>query len=155
MEFRRNSVVKSVSLPDATLRATLNPCHTPSCAPPNSPAWAASRGSAQHNFREQDTPNADPERTALNRTNGAQSSKELVAEVKARLATQDKVRKNAVLAVEYFVGASPEWFSQADAKQREAYFDQAEKWLKDRHGAENVIAVTRQYDETSPSTITL
>lgn len=107
-------------------------------------------GSAQHNFRERDTPNADPERTALNQTNGAQSSKELVAEVKARLATQDKVRKNAVLAVEYFVGASPEWFSQADAKQREAYFDQAEKWLKDRHGAENVIAVTRQYDETSP-----
>jgi len=107
-------------------------------------------GSAQHNFRERDTPNADPERTALNRTSGAQSSKELVAGVKARLATQDKVRKNAVLAVEYFVGASPEWFSQADSKQREAYFDQAEKWLKERHGAENVIAVTRQYDETSP-----
>lgn len=107
-------------------------------------------GSAQHNFRERDTPNADPERTALNRTSGAQSSKELVAGVKARLATQDKVRKNAVLAVEYFVGASPEWFSQADPKQREAYFDQAEKWLKERHGAENVIAVTRQYDETSP-----
>ena len=93
-------------------------------------------GSAQHNFRERDTPNADPERTALNRTSGAQSSKELVAGVKARLATQDKVRKNAVLAVEYFVGASPEWFSQADPKQREAYFDQAEKWLKERHGAE-------------------
>ena len=35
-------------------------------------------------------------------------------------------------------------------QQREAYFDQAEKWLKERHGAENVIAVTRQYDETSP-----
>lgn len=107
-------------------------------------------GSAQHNFRERDTPNADPERTALNCTSGAQSSKELVAGVKARLATQDKVRKNAVLAVEYFVGASPEWFSQADPKQREAYFDQAEKWLKERHGTENVIAVTRQYDETSP-----
>ena len=125
-------------MPDAILRTAKHP------------SLGSVGGSAQHNFRERDTPNADPERTALNRTSGAQSSKELVAGVKARLATQDKVRKNAVLAVEYFVGASPEWFSQADPKQREAYFDQAEKWLKERHGAENVIAVTRQYDETSP-----
>lgn len=107
-------------------------------------------GSAQHNFRERKTPNADPERTTLNRTSGAQSAKEVLDGVKERLATQAKVRKNAVLAVEYFIGASPEWFSQADTKKREVYFDQAEKWLKERHGVENVIAVTRQYDETSP-----
>jgi hypothetical protein len=60
------------------------------------------------------------------------------------------VRKNAVLAVEYFIGASPEWFEEQSQKTREAYFDAAEKWLKARHGAENVIAFTRQYDETSP-----
>lgn len=107
-------------------------------------------GSARHNFRERETPNADPERTASNTTSGAQSAAEVVAGVKERLATQAHVRKNAVLAVEYFIGASPEWFSQADTKQREAYFDQAEKWLRARHGSENVIAVTRQYDETSP-----
>ena len=107
-------------------------------------------GSAQHNFRERPTPNADAARTALNRTSGAQSAAEVVEAVKGRLATQVKVRKNVVLAVEYFIGASPEWFGQADTGQREAYFDQAEKWLKARHGKENVIAVTRQYDETSP-----
>ena len=107
-------------------------------------------GSARHNFRERETPNADGERTALNRTTGAQSAADVVASVKERLATQQKVRKNAVLVVEYFIGASPEWFDQADANQREAYFDQAEKWLRDRHGVENVIAFTRQYDETSP-----
>lgn len=107
-------------------------------------------GSARHNFRERETPNADGDRTALNRTTGAQSAAEVSAGVKGRLATQPKVRKNAVLVVEYFIGASPEWFDQVDANQREAYFDQAEKWLRDRHGAENVIAFTRQYDETSP-----
>jgi len=107
-------------------------------------------GSASHNFRKRETPNADPKRTASNTTSGAQSAADLVAGVKERLATQSHVRKNAVLAVEYFIGASPEWFSQVDAKQREAYFDQAEKWLRDRHGSENLIAVTRQYDETSP-----
>jgi hypothetical protein len=107
-------------------------------------------GSASHNFRERKTPNADKDLTPSNVTTGAQSSKEVLEAVKARLDTVPTVRKNAVLAVEYFIGASPEWFQTAIVAQREAYFDEAEKWLKQRHGAENVIAFTRQYDETSP-----
>lgn len=107
-------------------------------------------GSSEHNFRERTTENADAKRTHLNKTSGAQSTVAVLAGVKERLATVSKVRKNAVLALEYFIGASPEWFQTATQKQREAYFDDAEKWLKVRHGAENVIAVTRQYDETSP-----
>jgi len=107
-------------------------------------------GSASHNFRERETPNADSGRTPLNHTTGAKSSREVLDTVKERLATQAKVRKNAVLAVEYFIGASPQWFAQASVRQREAYFDAAQKWLLERHGAENVVAVTRQYDETSP-----
>lgn len=107
-------------------------------------------GSSEHNFRERVTENADPKRTPLNKTAGAQNTAEVITGVKARLKTVKTVRKNAVLAVEYFIGASPEWFTTALEKQREAYFDDAEKWLKQRHGAENVIAFTRQYDETSP-----
>jgi hypothetical protein len=107
-------------------------------------------GSVSHNFRERKTPNADKELTPSNVTSGAQSSKEVLEAVKERLSTVPTVRKNAVLAVEYFIGASPEWFQNSTVAQREAYFDQAEKWLKARHGAENVIAFTRQYDETSP-----
>lgn len=107
-------------------------------------------GSARHTFRERQTPNADPERTSQNRTTGAQSAREVIAGVNARLATVPTVRKNAVLAVEYFIGASPEWFKKKSAQEREAYFDAAEKWLKLRHGDENVIAFNRQYDETSP-----
>jgi len=107
-------------------------------------------GSARHTFRERQTPNADPERTGLNRTTGAQSAREVIDGVNARLATVPTVRKNAVLAVEYFIGASPEWFKEKSAQEREAYFDAAEKWLRLRHGDENVIAFNRQYDETSP-----
>jgi Plasmid recombination enzyme/Toprim-like/Protein of unknown function (DUF3991) len=107
-------------------------------------------GSAAHNFRERKTPNADKELTPSNVTTGAQSSREVLEAVKERLATVPTVRKNAVLVVEYFIGASPEWFQHSTVAQREAYFDAAEKWLKQRHGAENVIAFTRQYDETSP-----
>lgn len=107
-------------------------------------------GSARHAFRERETPNADPERTAQNRTNGAQSAREVIEAVKSRLETVPTVRKNAVLAIEYFVGASPEWFKAQSEQAREEYFDQAEKWLRLRHGDENVIAFNRQYDETSP-----
>jgi Plasmid recombination enzyme/Toprim-like/Protein of unknown function (DUF3991) len=107
-------------------------------------------GSASHNFRERKTPNADKDLTPSNVTTGAQSSREVLEAVKERLATVPTVRKNAVLAVEYFIGASPEWFQHSTVAQREAYFDAAEKWLKQRHGTENVIAFTRQYDETSP-----
>ena len=107
-------------------------------------------GSARHNFRERHTQNADPERTPSNISSGAQSSKEVIAAIKARLETVPNVRKNAVLALEYFIGASPEFFKEKDPKIVEAYFDSAERWLKDLHGAANVISVTRQYDETSP-----
>lgn len=107
-------------------------------------------GSGEHNFRERETHNADQNCTPLNKTTGAQNTSDLLNGIKARLCTVTKVRKNAVLVLEYFIGASPEWFKTTSEKQRESYFDDAENWLKTRHGAENVIAVTRQYDETSP-----
>ena len=106
-------------------------------------------GSAAHNWRENYTPNVDPNKTPLNTTTGAQSSAELLAAVQSRLSTVHKVRTNGVLVVEYFIGASPEFF-KLKPDQVENYFDRSEKWLKDKYGAENVIAVTRQYDETSP-----
>lgn len=106
--------------------------------------------SGMHNFRERETPNADASKTELNKTAGAQSTEELLGALDERLATVPTVRKNAVLAVEYFVGMSPEWAKTANSGQIEDYFDRAEKWLRDRHGAENVLAVTRQYDETTP-----
>lgn len=106
-------------------------------------------GSGRHNYREAQTDNADSARTPLNKTNGAQSSAELLAAVQARLSTVSHVRENAVLAVEYFIGASPEFF-KSKPNEVENYFDRAEQWLKDKHGADNVVAVTRQYDETSP-----
>lgn len=113
-------------------------------------SFANVSSSAAHNFRERKTPNADPDRTPNNATSGAQSSKDVIATLKSRLETVPTVRKNAVLAIEYFIGASPEWFKENSEQARESYFNVAEKWLKQKHGAENVIAFTRQYDETSP-----
>lgn len=105
-------------------------------------------GSASHNFRERKTENADPSRTPSNTTTGAQNTREVVEGVKARLATVPTVRKNAVLAVEYFIGMSPEFVKEGG--NIKGYFDAAEKWLKEKHGAANVVAITRQFDETTP-----
>lgn len=107
-------------------------------------------GSASHNFRERQTDNADPRRTGLNQTLGKQDKDSVLAAVRERLASVAKVRKNGVIAIEYFVGASPEWFTEHTEAEREKYFDDAIAWLIKRHGVDNVISVTRQYDETSP-----
>ena len=107
-------------------------------------------GSAEHVFRERQTLNANAALTPSNTTNGAASSKEVLAALKDRLETVPTVRKNAVLAIEYFIGASPEFFRTESKAKQEAYFDQAEKWLHEKHGSENVITATRHYDETSP-----
>jgi hypothetical protein len=105
-------------------------------------------GSASHNFRERKTENADPRLTPSNQTTGAQNTREVLSAIKERLATVPTVRKNAVLAVEYFIGMSPEFVKEGgDIK---GYFDAAEKWLKEKHGAANVVAITRQFDETTP-----
>ena len=107
-------------------------------------------GSGMHNFRQRDVPNADPALTPENTTIGAQTSDELLSQVKERLETVPTVRKNAVLVVEYFIGTSPEWLAELGPeereKQREAYFDAALVWLQNKHGKNNVVAFTRHND---------
>lgn len=103
-------------------------------------------GSLAHNYRTRDTPNAVPERLHLN-THDMASADEVKAAIVARL--PEKRRSDAVLCVEYFIGASPDYFTGADPKG-ERYFATAVEWLKERHGAENVVATSVHHDETSP-----
>ncbi|MDB7652457.1 MobV family relaxase, partial [Enterococcus faecalis] len=62
----------------------------------------------------------------------------------------DKRRKDAVLAVEYVMTASPEWWKQASQEQQAAFFDQAHKWLADKYGADRIVTASIHRDETSP-----
>lgn len=105
-------------------------------------------GSTMHTFREIPTPNADHTRMHLNKTWGAQTSLAVRQAITARLPA--KRRKDAVLAIEYLITASPEWFKTVSAKQQNAYFGAAVKWLEARHGKDNVVCVNMQLDETSP-----
>lgn len=105
-------------------------------------------GSVKHTFREIPTPNVDASRTHLNKTFGAQDALAVRAAIAARLPA--KRRKDAVLAIEYLVTASPEWFQTAPTKQQNAYFGAAVRWLEARHGKANIVCVNMQLDETSP-----
>jgi hypothetical protein len=105
-------------------------------------------GSARHTFREIPTPNADKERTHLNKTEGAQSSLALSRLVNARLPA--KRRRDAVICIEYLITASPEWWKSTPVRQQNEYLKASIAWLKARHGDDNVVCLNVQLDETSP-----
>lgn len=107
--------------------------------------------SAQHTFRMLPTPNADPALTGRNRTVGAKGSEQILAALVRTLPT--KRRKDAVLAIEYLVTASPEAFKRHGGRLDDmggGYFADALKWLKTRHGAANVLSATIHLDESTP-----
>lgn len=102
-------------------------------------------GSLAHTYRTRHTPNADPTRAHLNEHQEA-TAQEVSAAIRARL--PDKRRGDAVLCIEYFIGASPEFFGRGE--DGTDYFARATAWLKQRHGADNVVGVSVHRDETSP-----
>lgn len=104
--------------------------------------------SLQHCYRDRETPNADQTRTADNDHRAAQSTDEAMGKLRELL--PEKRRKDAVLAVEYVMTASPEWWTQASHAQQADFFDQAHKWLADKYGADRIVTATIHRDETSP-----
>jgi hypothetical protein len=106
---------------------------------------------SQHNFRERPTPNADPSRTHLNEHHGVDNTADLMAAFRA--AWPERRRKDAVLAIDYLMTASPEWWDKATPDQQREFFDRAEKWLHERHGRENVIYFGLQLDERTPHAV--
>ncbi|CUJ74698.1 MobV family relaxase [Achromobacter kerstersii] len=104
-------------------------------------------GSLAHTYRTRETPNADQARAGANEHSHAAVDEARMA-LHARV--PEKRRKDAVLALEYFIGASPEWFQLNNAEAQAAYFEGALAWLRERHGADNVVAWSTHYDETSP-----
>lgn len=105
--------------------------------------------SLQHTFRERETPNADPERGKENEILIGRDSAEGVVQAWKDQAPE-KVRKNAVLAIEYLVTASPEAMAQMGRADQDRYFARAVDWLKERHGPENILSAVIHRDETTP-----
>lgn len=108
----------------------------------------AVRRSMKHAFREQETPNADRERSPDNTHLGAQSAQEGLDKVAALL--PEKRRSDAVLCIEYLVTASPEAMAGKSREEQDAYLHDALDWIRERHGAGNVVYAGIHRDETTP-----
>lgn len=105
--------------------------------------------SLSHTYRTRETHNADPQRYDDNTLE--RSPKAVLEDLKAKL--PDKRRKDAVLCIEYMVSASPQWFEGKSRAQQDAYFEDAKRWLIERHGAANVLDFSIHRDEKSPHAI--
>lgn len=101
--------------------------------------------SLSHNYRARETLNADPSRSHLN-SHSMHGPQEVLDALKAALPA--KRRKDAVLCIEYLVTCSPDSFSDQAGYTR--YLNDALAWLRERHGAQNVIAHSIHRDETTP-----
>jgi hypothetical protein len=106
-----------------------------------------------HGFREQDTPNANPERTPDNEIlTPYKSVKDAILRYNEILEKCTKVRKplpNAVYANSWVVAASPS-FKDKTPEEQKSYFDAAFQYFKDWYGEENILAAIIHRDETTP-----
>lgn len=104
--------------------------------------------SMQHCYRERETHNADQKRTPDNQHLGAKSTDEAMGKLRALL--PEKRRKDAVLAVEYVMTASPEWFDKATPEQEKEFFQRSLQWLADKYGADRIVTASIHRDEATP-----
>jgi len=103
-------------------------------------------GALRHNTREVMPKNADPELSQYNYC--PFSTEESLKRFKGIL--PEKVRKNAVIAIETVITASPEWFEKATSAERKEFFGQSEDWVRKFFGNENVLNVAIHRDEKTP-----
>jgi hypothetical protein len=106
----------------------------------------------QHNERTRDTPNADAERLQENvRLVG---SGDWMADAQRRLDDAPMIRSDAVLAIEHVMTASRDFYAHGDAGERAARLDdwteRSMAWLRERYGAQNIVAAVLHKDEQTP-----
>ena len=114
--------------------------------------------SALHTSRKRDTPNADPEKQYI-RIIGeldTPTTPHLETIVRERIGKQT-IRKNAVLAVEFLLTASPEYFRPKNPG-RAGYYEQQQledfqhtacEWLLNRYG-DRIVRAELHLDESTP-----
>lgn len=102
----------------------------------------------QHCYRERETPNANAERTPENYCSVSESTDQAMGRIRELL--PEKRRKDAVLAVEYVMTASPEWWKEATPRQQAEFFARSEQWLENKYGKDRIVAAVVHRDEATP-----
>jgi Plasmid recombination enzyme len=120
-------------------------------------SFVAIAGAERHNRRTRATPNADPNRRQDNFTFMGEADRPLVELARERIGAQ-KIRKNALLAIEVFISASPVYF-RPDALERAGYWEKEkfEAWLaanavflEQEFGAQRILRAECHLDESTP-----
>ena len=100
------------------------------------------QGVIAHMMRERETPNA----------NGKQNDIRIrppeLADIMARIDSY-LPRKNAVIAYDFLMAASPEWFAGKSDAEVEAWKRDSVEWLQRTFGRDNVIGLVFHHDESS------
>lgn len=104
--------------------------------------------SLQHCYRDRETLNADTEQTQYNQCFLSESTDEAMGRLRELL--PEKRRKDAVLAVEYVMTASPEWFETATPREQAKFFTLSKMWLEEKYGKDRVVAAVVHRDEATP-----
>jgi len=106
-------------------------------------------GSGDHVMRSRPTPNADPSRRGQNRI--LRGSEFLLDDVKARLSDLSKPpRKNAVLAVETILTASPEFFTGKSQDEVLRWANASLESMDEIWGVGNLVHASLHMDESTP-----
>jgi len=114
--------------------------------------------SAQHTSRKRETPNADPEKQHIRIIGQPDNPNTPDLETLVRQHIGDQtIRKNAVLAVEFLLTASPEYFRPDDPSRAgyyepqklESFQDTACEWLQTRYG-DRIVRAELHLDESTP-----
>lgn len=106
--------------------------------------------SQNHNLRLTAVSNADPSKSHLNRTSGAKSYKELIAELEDRFFKFGITpRKDAVQVVEVILTASPEFFTGISDEKLKEWVQANFKWAKEEFSG-NLLQFTLHLDESTP-----
>lgn len=111
-------------------------------------------GEINHNNRDQGTKkdgeDYDVSKKHLNIHIGDTSRDEIFEKLKKRISTTTrKARPDANKIMEYIYSASPEWLATQTPEQKKAFFQKGVDYLKEKHGAENVLAAWIHNDESS------
>ncbi len=109
-----------------------------------------------HTYRKRETPNADPAKLHRNKLLFGQENYSAVADnfLQEYKSAGSKIRKDAVLAVEFLLTASPEFFDEGSKNERD---ERLKKWceaqiefMKKEHGEKNILCMYLHLDEKTP-----
>lgn len=108
-----------------------------------------------HTFRLRDTPNADSAKAKRNKLLFGRQDYAASAKEKLEDYAKDKhIRKDAVVAIEYLLTASPEFFEPGSKSERDdrlnIWCDAQIEFMKAKHGAENILCMYLHLDEKTP-----